>query len=143
MYPLETIKAINNRPHVRRDNFNRDSSAIASRGGFVIHSGIHRETAFISPDDHPDSFHSLNYWRHAGQKAVNAWIVAIIDGADVESAERAAFIAARPGWKLRANEGAGKLKGAAGYTATRKRGGFETRVSAFRLVHLHHKTRKP
>lgn len=101
MIALNVLIQLNNRPAKRRDNFNRDSSCVASRGGFVIHSGIHRSTAYVHPDDVPDSFFSLQYWSKQEQDALNAWIETIVDGGTLEQAEAEAFKRSRPDWKVR------------------------------------------
>ena len=101
MYCLEVIQKINNRPRERRDNFNRESSYCQSARGFVIHSGIHRSTAFIDKEEHPDCWFAFSYWRQQGQAAVNAFITAIIDDAELDTAEANAFHVTRPGWQVR------------------------------------------
>lgn len=48
MYCLEVIKSINARPAVRAGGDVRESSAVRSRGGVVVHSAALRSTAFVS-----------------------------------------------------------------------------------------------
>lgn len=99
MHTLTVIHAINNRPRVRRDNFSRDSSACFARGGAVIHSGIHRSTAFIHAERHPEAFQALQYWKR-NQKSLNGFIVGLIESDSLEVAEATAFLALFPSWKL-------------------------------------------
>lgn len=138
MYPLETIKALNNRPHERRDNFNRECSFVASRGGFVIHSGIHRSTAYLHPDVCRDAYFAAQYWLVAGPAERDVFITQIVGGAALEGAEHRAFIAGRPEWTLQTPKARGS-QGNAHFTATRG-DGLVTRVSAYTLRHLHART---
>jgi hypothetical protein len=72
---------------------------------------------------------------------VNAFIVQSIGNPhSLDMAEIAAFAAARPDWKLERNVGTGTNLGNGDWTASRFDGAFETRVSAFTLRHLHHRT---
>lgn len=105
---------------------NRDSSSIKSRGGFVIHSGVHRSTAFVCGKEFPEAFASLEFWKSAGQEAENAWIVATVNGDNLETCELLALQAACPQWDI------SKLstKTCDILTARRKDGKFETIVSA-------------
>lgn len=104
MYPLATIHAINNRPRIIRDNFNRDSSACFARGGFVIHSGIHRSTLFLFS---PESVQSCRYWKSRGQKALNAFVVSFVETGSLETAERNAFLVCSKEWQLFPSPGKG------------------------------------
>lgn len=140
MYSLETIKSLNARPAIRRDNFNRDSSFVESRSGFVIHSGIHRSTAFISKEDHADAWFAFQYWSKQGQAAVNAFIEVIIDGGDLETAEQNAFRKSRPRWGVILPKSQG-TQGNRQITAKRTLRGFETRVGALTWRHLHARTK--
>ena len=123
MYPIETIKTLNNRPNVRRDNFNRNSSACSSRSGVVIHSGIHRSTAFVS---RRDAVASLQWARDLGQDALNGWVEATIDGAELEACELNAIARAFPAWKFYRYTS----KTAEFVCGSCKVGKFETRISA-------------
>ena len=89
MYCLQVIIAMNNRPTVTRDNFNREGSIIASRGGFVLHSGVFRSTAFIGPDleTHADA----QEWHARPGPACWCWIDQIIGGASRHEANAAAL----------------------------------------------------
>lgn len=140
MLGLKEIKAINNRPLAIRDNFNRDSSSVKSAAGYVIHSGIHRSTAFVSIRDHADCHHAFTYWRGQGQEAINAFIEIIIDGGELETAEANAFHKTRPDWTVCKVQGAGKLSGGCELTATRKSGHLTQRASAYTWRHLHART---
>lgn len=140
MIALEVLIQLNNHQATRRDNFNRDSSCVASRGGFVIHSGIHRSTAYVHPDEHPDSFFSLQYWNKQEQEALNAWIETIIDGGTVAQAEAEAFKRSRPAWEVRqvkpkqAFAGGGELIASTG-------GKLPTIAAANTWRHLHARTK--
>lgn len=138
MIALTQLVALNNRPPVRKDNFNRECSFVASRGGFVIHSAVHRSTAYLHPDINRDAYFAAQYWLVAGPEARDAFVTQIVGGAPLEAAEERAFIAARPDWKLQAPKAKGS-QGNAHFTATRGRG-LVTRVSAYTLRHLHAKT---
>lgn len=141
MHCLEVIHSINNRRHIIRDNFNRDSSFVESRSGFVIHSGIHRSTAFISKAEHADAWHAANYWLRQEKAAINGFIESIVGDTSLEDAELCAFARSRPDWKVTRDKGTGKNAGTAGaYTASKREGKFETRVSAHTLTHLHFRT---
>lgn len=84
MHSLETINALNSRPKVHTP-WNRDSSCLKSRGGYVIHSALHRSTAFVDPDEHAETFKALLSIAH-NRKALNAFIPAIIGGYSVRHA---------------------------------------------------------
>jgi len=88
MYCLEVIKSPSYQAGRKiKDNHNRNSSFVRSRGSFVIHSGIHRETAFLIDDGIP----SFDYWSKQGQCAVNGWIEASISGFALEDCEHNAI----------------------------------------------------
>lgn len=141
MISLPELKALNNRPPVViRDNFNRDSSFVQSSRGFVIHSGVHRSTAFISKADHQDGYFAFQYWSRQGQVAVNAFVELIIDGADLETCESNAFHKSRPDWQVTRTKGAGKLQGAGELTARRASGLAVESVGATTWRHLHERT---
>ena len=140
MIGLQELRALNNKPPVIRDNFNRDSSSVQSAMGFVIHSGIHRSTAFISKTDHPDCWFAFQYWRQQGQKAINAFIEAIIDDADLDTAEANAFHATRPGWKVRNVRAAGASKSAS-LEAEKPSGKLARLEGASTWRHLHSRTK--
>lgn len=121
---MKSLEFLNQSSPVIRDNFNRDSSACKSRVGYVIHSGIHRSTAFVS---RPDAVASLEYWRDAG--ALNPWVEGTIEGLELDDCELNAIAKVNPGWKFSAVKGAGKLKGCV-YSALFKQGPFQTILSA-------------
>lgn len=123
MYSLETIKELNKAPRIIRDNFNRDSSACFSRSGAVIHSGVHRSTAFVS---RADALASLRWAKSLGQTALNGWIEATIDGADLEGCEQTAIARQFPAWTFAHYTS----KTAQFVFSSRRRGGFEERTSA-------------
>lgn len=139
MFCLETIKSINNSPRQIRDNFNRDSSFVESKAGFVIHSGIHRSTAFIDRETCRDSHFAFTYWKEQGQLAINGYIEAVIDGASLEGCERNAFHATRKNWQVILPHGKGS-QGNGNLTAILP-GAFETRVGAATWRHLHDRTK--
>lgn len=127
MIALEILNSENFQTPAKMNTFkNRDSSSIKSRGGFVIHSGVHRSTAFVCGKEFPEAFASLAYWREFGQLAENAWIVATVNGDNLEVCELLALQAARPQWEI------SKLstKTCDILTARRKDGNFETIISA-------------
>ena len=138
MIALPQLIALNNRPPTRRDNFNRECSFVHSRECFIIHSGVHRSTACISKDEHPDSYFAASYWLNAGPDARDAFITQIVGGASLEGAEARAFTASRPDWQVKAPRAKGS-QGNAHFTATRG-GRLQERVSAYTLRHLHAKT---
>lgn len=138
MIALDVLIQLNNRPPVRRDNFNRECSFVASRGGFVIHSGVHRSTAYLHPDICRDTYFTAQYWLVAGDKERDAFITQIVGGAPLEAAEERAFLASREGWTLQAPKAKGS-QGNAHYTATRGEA-LQARVSAYTLRHLHART---
>jgi hypothetical protein len=125
---------------VRRDNFNRDSSSVQSAAGFVIHSGVHRSTAFISKTDHADCWHAFTYWRQQGQAAINAFVEAIIDGSDLATAESNAFHATRQDWRVTVKKTKQAFAGGDELTAWRKSGRLRSSVSAYTWRHLHART---
>ena len=119
---MKALEFLNQTPPVIRDNFNRDSSAIKSRDGFVIHSGVHRSTAFVSD---AEAISSLEWSKALGQPALNGWIEATISEAPLEDCEQTALQRAFPAWKfLRINSCGNVL-----YTANKRDGKFETRIS--------------
>lgn len=138
MISLPQLIALNNRPPIRRDNFNRECSFVHSRDCFIIHSGVHRSTACISKDEHPDSYFAAQYWLVAGPETRDAFITQIVGGASLEGAETRAFAASRPDWQVKAPKAKGS-QGNAHFTATRG-GRLQERVSAYTLRHLHAKT---
>lgn len=138
MIALPQLVSLNNRPPIRRDNFNRECSFVASRGGFVIHSGVHRSTAYLHPDINRDTYFAASYWLNAGPAARDAFIVQIVGEASLADAEERAFVAARPEWTLQSPKARGS-QGNAHFTATRG-GRLQERVSAYTLRHLHART---
>jgi hypothetical protein len=101
MIALDDLIAINKKTVTIRDNFNRDSSCCKSRGGYVIHSGIHRSTAFVSSVEHPEGFESLEFWKDKGQAALNGWIVAAIADASLDDCEKHALQSLFPEWTFK------------------------------------------
>jgi hypothetical protein len=57
MWCLETLVAINNRPATRASAETRESSAVRSRGGVVVHSAALRSTAFVPAE------RAARFWR--------------------------------------------------------------------------------
>lgn len=139
MIGLKELQRLNNAPPKIRDNFNRDSSFVQSALGYVIHSGIHRSTAFVSLTDHADCWHAFGYWKQQGQAAINAFVEVIIDGGELETAEENAFRKSRPDWQVVLPNSNGS-QGNRQITAVKVKRGFETRVGAFTFRHLHSKT---
>lgn len=119
MISLPYLIRLNETPRIIRDNFNRDSSACKSRQGYVIHSGVHRSTAFVSL---PDAIQSLEFWRDFG--GLNPWVEATIEGLELEDCELNAISRIWPDWTFTATKYRGNV-----YTASRGKG-LVTRVSA-------------
>lgn len=139
MYPLSTIHAINERPRKRRDNFNRDSSACFSRGGAVIHSGIHRSTLFLHSKE---SLESLGYWKR-NQKALNGFVVGFVETGSLDVANSTAFRALFPSWKLsQAPKGGNPSQVGGKLTAWRREGKLRVSVAAGNFRELVAKVRK-
>lgn len=119
---MKALEFLSDTPPVIRDNFNRDSSAIKSRGGYVIHSGVHRSTAFVSD---AEAVSSLEWAKELGQPALNGWIEATISEAPLEDCEQTVLQRAFPAWKfLRINSCGNVL-----FSAVKTEGKFETRIS--------------
>lgn len=119
MISLPYLIQLNNKPAVRNDNFNRDSSFVRSRGSYVIHSGIHRSTAFLTGDGIP----AFDYWSKQGQAAINGFVEATIDGASLKDCELNAIAKRHPDYLFSSVLYNGRI-----YTAT-KRGELQPRVS--------------
>ena len=110
MYCLEVLKSESfQTPPVIRDNFNRDCSAIKSRGGFVCHSASQRSTFYADALEHAETYHLIDCCK-ANQTALNAAIEAIAAGYTVASAWRAAILAYHgprvPGLSIRGGDAA-------------------------------------
>ena len=91
------IEYTNQNPPVIRGNFNRDSSAVKSRGGYVIHSGVHRSTAFVIL---PHAVASLERWKALGQVALNGWVEGTIAELSLDDCECNALAKLHPAWKF-------------------------------------------
>lgn len=94
---MKSLEFLSQVPAIKRDNFNRDSSACKSRSGIVIHSGVHRSTAFVS---RPDAVASLETAKTLGQPALNGWVEATIEGLDLEGCELNALARQFPTWRF-------------------------------------------
>lgn len=139
MIGLQELKALNNRPPRKVYNFNRECSFVASRGGFVIHSAVHRSTAYLHPDINRDAYFAAQYWLVAGPVERDEFITQIVGGAALENAEERAFRASRPDWQVKAPRAKGS-QGNCHLTAI-KAGPLETRVAAYTWRHLHARTK--
>lgn len=128
MIGINELIRLNNNPPAIKDNFNRDSSACKSAKGYVIHSGIHRSTAFVNEVEHKETFEALEYWKAQGQAALNGFIEAIIDGGTVALAEETACKRLLPDWTLSGVASSGKGAGAI-VTASRPSGKAIERIS--------------
>lgn len=117
---MKSLEFLNQLPPVLRTNFNRDSSAIKSRGGYVIHSGVHRSTAFVSDSE---AIQSLEFWRNAG--ALNSWVESTIEGCDLETCELNALSKLFPDWKFLKINSCGNVL----FSGVRKDGKFEIRIA--------------
>lgn len=129
---MKSLEFLSNTPPVIRDNFNRDSSAIKSRGGYVIHSGAHRSTAFVSDSE---AIQSLEFWRSAG--ALNTWVESTIEECDLETCEINCLLKLFPDWTFRRINSCGNEI----ISASKKNGSFETRISARDWQEIHTKTK--
>ena len=117
---MKSLEYLNQSPPVLRTNFNRDSSAIKSRGGYVIHSGVHRSTAFVSDSE---AVASLEFWRDA--VALNSWIESTIEGCDLETCELNALAKLFPAWKFVKVNSCGNVI----FSGVRQDGKFEIRIA--------------
>jgi hypothetical protein len=120
MIALPYLIKLNEKPPVKKDNFNRDSSFVKSRGSYVIHSGVHRSTAYLTGD----GITAFDYWKEQGQLAINGFIEATIDGASLEDCELNALAKKWPDWTFQATKYKGNV-----FTAIRKDCHFQTRIS--------------
>jgi hypothetical protein len=121
MKSLEFLSLV---PPVRRDNFNRDSSACKSRAGYVIHSGIHRSTAFVS---RTDAVASLEYWKAQG--GLNPWVEGTIEGLSLDDCELNAIVKVNPDWRFSTVKNGGACRNSQ-KTAILHENGFQTILSA-------------
>lgn len=94
---MKSLEFLSKLPPVKRDNFNRDSSACFSRSGAVIHSGVHRSTAFVSRHD---ALESLQACKALGQPALNGWIEGTIEGLELADCELNALARQFPAWRF-------------------------------------------
>ena len=134
MYCLEVIQSPSYQAGKQiKDNHNRDSSFCKSRSGFVIHSGVHRETAFISAVDHAEGHAAASYWFACGQLATNGFIEATIGDIGLDGCEQNALSKLLPDWTFR------KIKGKRGalYRATRKSGKLVESIAGLSWQDLH------
>ena len=93
MYCLEVIKSPSfQNPSAVRDNFNRDCSAVRSRGGFVCHSAAQRSTFYADALEHAETYHLIDCVK-VNQIALNAAVESIALGYSVPSAWRAVILA--------------------------------------------------
>jgi hypothetical protein len=139
MIGLAELKSLNNRPPAIRDNFNRDSSCVESAKGFVIHSAVHRSTAFVDKARHADCFFALQYWK-CEQRALNGFVEAIIDDSTLETAEANAFARSRPDWTVRKTTPKQAFGGSGELIAERQSGKLTQRAAACTWRHLHART---
>lgn len=94
---MKSLEFLSQVPPVKRDNFNRDSSACFSRSGAVIHSGVHRSTAFVS---RPDAIASLTACKAIGQQALNGWVEGTVEGLELGDCELNALARQFPAWSF-------------------------------------------
>jgi len=126
MKALEFLSIV---PPVKRDNFNRDSSACFSKSGAVIHSGVHRSTAFVSL---PYALASLLWAKELGQAALNGWIESTIEGCSLEDCELTAISRQFPEWNFSILH----TKQGTVVTAVSATGQFQTRIGAGSIIEL-------
>ena len=123
---MKALEFLNQLPPVIRDNHNRDSSACKSRAGYVIHSGVHRSTAFVSL---PHAVASLESAKALGQAALNGWIEATIDSAELSDCELTAVTRAFPDWTFSTLKNGGACRNSHKQAVKHERG-FQTIHSA-------------
>ena len=117
MISLPYLIQANNKVAKLNTNFNRDSSFVRSRGSYVIHSGIHRSTAYLTGE----GITAFDYWSKQGQLAINGFVEATIDGASLEDCELNAIAKKWPNWKFSATKYRGNV-----YSAISQAGQFRT-----------------
>lgn len=124
----------------------------------ILHSATHRCTEYHSADasstvfpknGYPyqrknqysrDVYFAAQYWLAQSETAAQAFIEHVFDGGEIERAERAAFVADRPGWSVHRNKGTGKNRGQGEIVARRQSGACVESIGAFSWRHLHAKT---
>lgn len=142
MIGLVELKSLNDRASVQVNTpWNRDCSACASRSGFVIHSAAQRSAAFISKEEHPESYQALQAviaWRD--QAALNAWIESCMADCSTLHSNCAALVAAHKrihGLKISAVE-CGPQGGGVNYVASIKHvPKCELRLGGASLTEMH------
>jgi hypothetical protein len=124
---MKSLEFLSQVPAVRRDNFNRASSACRSRAGYVIHSGVHRSTAFVSD---LDAVSSLEFWKALSQSALNGWIEATVSGETLADCEHTAIARHFPAYSFHRVRGTGKNTGAGFVIASCVTRGLDYRTGA-------------
>ena len=131
MYSLEVIKSPSFQAGRKiKDNHNRDSSFVKSRGSYVIHSGIHRSTAFLIDDGIP----AFDYWSKQGRLAVNGFIEASLNDYALSDCEHNAIAKKWPEWTFHRVNSCGNF-----IVSAYKGLGLQTRVSALNWQDLNGK----
>jgi hypothetical protein len=131
MYCIEVIKSPSYQAGRKiKDNHNRDSSFVRSRGSYVIHSGIHRETAFLIDEGIP----AFDYWSKQGQAAINGFIEATIADYALDDCEHNAIAKRHPDWTFNRVNSCGNFIVSAYHGL-----GFQTRISALSWQELNEK----
>jgi hypothetical protein len=162
MHSLEGIIALNSTRQVKPATDTRACSFLFSKDGLAVicHSARHRlcfrlsatatETVFPkngNPYQRKNSacrnaFFAFQFWSKQGQRAVDAFIEAVEEGASLETAERNTFTASRPAWTAQRVPGTGKNATSLGeITARRKSGRLVESIGAFTWRHLHTRTK--
>lgn len=119
---MKALQFLNQTPRIIRDNSNRDSSCCLSQSGAVIHSGVHRSTAFVSL---PYALASLLWAKLLGQDALNGWIESTVNGETLATCELTALTRQFPDWRFyELTTKQGLL-----VTACQKSGELQTRIS--------------
>lgn len=160
MIALPDLIALNKRAARKPATQSRDCSFLFAKDGksAICHSARTRSCFRLSEDAtttvfprngnpyqtpnkaNREAFWAASYWFAQGQAAVDAFIEATEAGASVETANRLAFHASRPGWEAKRNKGTGSNKGQGEITARRKSGAAVESVGAFSWVWLHART---
>lgn len=115
--------------------WNRECSALRSRGGIIIHSALQRSTGFLSPGFNRASYESAEYWALGRSgRARDAWIEAAVLELPLDEVEARALRARFPRWSIRFSPPAGQSAHAgsrsADWTASRPDGRLNFSVGA-------------
>lgn len=115
--------------------WNRQCSAIRSRGGIIIHSALQRSTGFLSPGFNRASFESAEHWvLGRSGRARDAWIEAAMLELPLDEVEARALRARFPRWSIRYTPATGQAARNGGrsadWTASRPSGRLVESIGA-------------